>query len=76
MFEYLPNMTEVSISIGIWSFGFMVFTLLAKAATPIECKMLEIEHFADEQQAASKTEAEPESGPASAAVPTPGSPAN
>ncbi len=39
--EYLPNMTEVSISLGIWSMGLLIFTLLAKAAAPIECHMLE-----------------------------------
>lgn len=39
--EYLPNMTEVSISIGVWSMGFLIFTLLVKAAAPIECNMIE-----------------------------------
>ncbi|MEA2080702.1 MAG: NrfD/PsrC family molybdoenzyme membrane anchor subunit [Pseudomonadota bacterium] len=39
--EYLPNMTEVGISIGVWSMGFLIFTLLAKAAAPIECHMVE-----------------------------------
>ncbi|NNJ96455.1 MAG: polysulfide reductase NrfD [Gammaproteobacteria bacterium] len=47
--EYLPNATEVSISIGIWCIGFLVFTLLAKAAAPIECKMLENRHFSKEE---------------------------
>jgi molybdopterin-containing oxidoreductase family membrane subunit len=47
--EYLPNMTEVSISIGIWSIGFLIFTLLAKAAAPIELKMLENRHFAEQK---------------------------
>ena len=42
--EYLPNMIEVSISIGIWSMGLLIFTLLAKAAAPIECNMLETRH--------------------------------
>jgi molybdopterin-containing oxidoreductase family membrane subunit len=39
--EYLPNMTEVSISIGVWSMGLMIITLLMKAAAPIECHMIE-----------------------------------
>ena len=39
--EYLPNMTEVSISIGVWSLGILIFTFLVKAAAPIECNMIE-----------------------------------
>ena len=40
IYEYAPNMTEIMISLGIWAFGFLVFTLLAKAAIPIECGVL------------------------------------
>lgn len=34
--EYSPTHVEVIISLGIWSFGFLVMTLLAKAAIAIE----------------------------------------
>ena len=40
IYEYLPNHTEVAISLGIWGLGLMIFTLLAKAAIPIECGRL------------------------------------
>ena len=36
VFEYLPNWTEVSISLGIWAIGLLTFTLLAKAGMAIE----------------------------------------
>jgi molybdopterin-containing oxidoreductase family membrane subunit len=36
IFEYLPNSTEVMISLGIWAIGLLVFTLLAKAGMAIE----------------------------------------
>ncbi len=35
--EYLPNLHEVVVSAGIWATGLLIFTLLAKAAIPIEC---------------------------------------
>jgi molybdopterin-containing oxidoreductase family membrane subunit len=34
--EYAPSLTEIVISVGIWAFGLMVFTMLAKMAIPIE----------------------------------------
>jgi Ni/Fe-hydrogenase subunit HybB-like protein len=34
--EYTPTLTEVLVSIGIWAVGLLVFTILAKAAIPIE----------------------------------------
>jgi molybdopterin-containing oxidoreductase family membrane subunit len=37
VFEYLPNATEVSVTLGVWGIGLLIFTLLAKAAIPIEC---------------------------------------
>jgi len=40
IYEYTPNMTEIMVSLGIWAFGLLVFTLLAKAAIPIECGTL------------------------------------
>jgi len=36
VFEYVPTLRELTISIGIWAFGFLVFTLLAKASIAIE----------------------------------------
>ncbi|MEE8436160.1 MAG: NrfD/PsrC family molybdoenzyme membrane anchor subunit [bacterium] len=36
VFEYTPSVTEVMVSIGIWSFGLLVFTLLVKIAIPVE----------------------------------------
>lgn len=36
IFEYIPTAVEFSIAIGIWAFGFLVFTLLAKASIAIE----------------------------------------
>lgn len=36
IFEYLPNATEIEISLGIWAIGLLIFTLLAKAGMAIE----------------------------------------
>ncbi len=36
VFEYKVTLTEVLISLGIWAFGFMLYTGLAKAAIEIE----------------------------------------
>jgi molybdopterin-containing oxidoreductase family membrane subunit len=36
VFEYKPTLTELLVSVGIWAFGAMVFTLLAKASIAIE----------------------------------------
>ena len=38
VFEYTPTITETGISLGIWAFGLMIYTLLAKAAIGIELK--------------------------------------
>jgi molybdopterin-containing oxidoreductase family membrane subunit len=40
VFEYLPNFTEVTISLGIWAIGILMFTLLAKMAIPVEAGRL------------------------------------
>jgi Ni/Fe-hydrogenase subunit HybB-like protein len=34
--EYFPTWIEVGVTIGIWAMGFFVFTVLVKAAIPIE----------------------------------------
>jgi Ni/Fe-hydrogenase subunit HybB-like protein len=36
IFEYAPTAQELYISIGIWAFGLLVFTVLAKASVAIE----------------------------------------
>ncbi len=36
VFEYTPTGTEISIAIGIWSFGILVFTVLVKLVVSIE----------------------------------------
>ena len=36
VFEYTPTFTEISIAVGIWSFGMLIFTLLAKTIIAIE----------------------------------------
>ncbi len=40
IYEYTPSTTEVVVSLGIWAFGLLLFTLLAKAALPVQCKFL------------------------------------
>lgn len=37
IYEYAPNFVEIAITLGIWGIGLLLFTLLAKAAVPIEC---------------------------------------
>ncbi|MGZ6202125.1 MAG: sulfate reduction electron transfer complex DsrMKJOP subunit DsrP, partial [Thermodesulfobacteriota bacterium] len=36
IFEYLPNLLELTVSFGIWATGLLIFTLLMKVAIPIE----------------------------------------
>ncbi len=36
MFDYAPTAVEVGVSLAVWAFGLMVFTVLAKVAIPIE----------------------------------------
>ncbi len=38
--EYTPSASEIAISLGIWAIGLLLFTVLAKAALPIECGQL------------------------------------
>jgi len=40
IYEYMPSMIEILITVGIWGFGLLMFTLLAKAALPIQCEFL------------------------------------
>ena len=48
IFEYLPNFTEVTISLGIWAIGILMFTLLAKMAIPVEAGQLRHPSAAEE----------------------------
>jgi molybdopterin-containing oxidoreductase family membrane subunit len=36
IYEYLPNGTEIAISLGIWAFGLLIFTLFMRIAVPIQ----------------------------------------
>jgi molybdopterin-containing oxidoreductase family membrane subunit len=36
IYEYLPNLTEVAVSLGIWATGLLIFTLFMRVAIPIE----------------------------------------
>ncbi|MEE8396977.1 MAG: NrfD/PsrC family molybdoenzyme membrane anchor subunit [bacterium] len=41
VFEYTPTLVELFVSLGIWAFGLLVFTVLAKVAIPIELGSLQ-----------------------------------
>ncbi len=36
IYEYLPNITEIAVSLGIWAFGLLIFTLFMRIAIPIQ----------------------------------------
>jgi len=36
IYEYLPNINEIAISLGIWAFGLLIFTLFMRIAVPIQ----------------------------------------
>lgn len=36
IYEYIPNLLELMVSLGIWATGLLMFTLLMKVAIPIE----------------------------------------
>jgi molybdopterin-containing oxidoreductase family membrane subunit len=40
IYEYAPNITEIMITLGIWAFGLLFFTIMAKAALPIQCNYI------------------------------------
>jgi len=54
--EYMPNFTEIAISLGVWAIGLMLFTLMAKAAIPIECGSLRKPGVVSEDEAMRKIE--------------------
>jgi molybdopterin-containing oxidoreductase family membrane subunit len=51
IFEYLPNSTEVMISLGILAIGLLTFTLLAKAGMAIERGQLRLRDDIEEELA-------------------------
>jgi molybdopterin-containing oxidoreductase family membrane subunit len=50
IYEYTPSLTEIMVSLGIWAFGLLLFTFLAKAALPVQCRYLR-EHPDDDRGA-------------------------
>ena len=40
IYEYAPNFLEIMITMGIWAFGLLFFTVMAKAALPIQCRYI------------------------------------
>jgi len=36
IYEYMPNTTEIAVSLGIWALGLLIFTLFMRVAIPIE----------------------------------------
>jgi Ni/Fe-hydrogenase subunit HybB-like protein len=50
IYEYTPSMTEIMVSLGIWAFGLLLFTFLAKAALPIQCEFLKRRRQAERMQ--------------------------
>lgn len=67
IFEYLPNATEVRITLGIWAIGLLTFTLLAKAGMAIERGKLRFRDDIEEELAGITNDEEEES----LATPTP-----
>ncbi|MDN5210590.1 polysulfide reductase NrfD [Fulvivirgaceae bacterium BMA12] len=41
--EYMPTWIEVGVTLGVWAMGFFLFTILVKAAIPIETGRLKYE---------------------------------
>ena len=36
VFEYFPTVTELLVTLGVWSIGMLIFTVLVKVAIPIQ----------------------------------------
>ena len=49
IYEYAPSLTEIMVSIGIWAIGLLLFTLLAKAALPVQCEFLRRQRQREQQ---------------------------
>jgi molybdopterin-containing oxidoreductase family membrane subunit len=50
IYEYSPSLTEVMVSVGIWAIGLLIFTLLAKAALPVQCEFLRRQREREREQ--------------------------
>ena len=37
VYEYLPNLLEVSVALMVWAVGLLVFTVMVKIAVAVEC---------------------------------------
>ncbi|MGB5178365.1 MAG: NrfD/PsrC family molybdoenzyme membrane anchor subunit [Gammaproteobacteria bacterium] len=61
IYEYLPNSTEVMISLGIWGIGLLTFTLLAKAGMAIERGQVRLREDIEEELAGLTNDEEKES---------------
>ena len=61
IFEYLPNATEVRISLGILAIGLLTFTLLAKAGMAIERGQVRLRDDIEEEMAGLTDDDESES---------------
>ncbi|QQE13926.1 polysulfide reductase NrfD [Planctomycetota bacterium] len=48
--EYLPSMTEYKITVGIWAFGLMIFTVGLKIAIPILTEQLSTQQISKQQE--------------------------
>jgi molybdopterin-containing oxidoreductase family membrane subunit len=49
IYEYAPSVTEIMVSIGIWAIGLLLFTLLTKAALPVQCEFLRLQGAREKQ---------------------------
>ena len=61
------GINEISITLGIWAIGLLVFTLLTKAGIAIEQGKLRLRDDLEEQMAGSTTDEEEEAAAAQAA---------
>jgi molybdopterin-containing oxidoreductase family membrane subunit len=50
IYEYTPSLTEIMVSVGIWAIGLLIFTLLAKAALPVQCEFLRRQRAREREQ--------------------------
>ncbi len=41
IYEYMPNALEIKVSMGIWAFGALFYTMLFKFAFPVYTKQLQ-----------------------------------
>jgi molybdopterin-containing oxidoreductase family membrane subunit len=51
VFEYTPTLRELLVAVGIWAFGALVFTLLAKASIAVELGTLRVRQAEPAEQA-------------------------